>query len=252
MTFLKKIIPFLFLVLIWQLLISYELANELILPSPTTVWHAFVRAFTVGELYIDIAQSVHRVLVGFLSAAFLGVLIGLWAGYSKCIAFFVTPLCELLRPIPPIAWIPIAILWFGLGNAPAYFIVFVGSFFPIFINTFLGVKTLRLNYINVARNFGASSPCIFSDVVIPGSAAHIMRGLRIGLGLAWTSVISAELVGAQNGLGYMIQMNRIMLKTQNVIVGMITIGIIGLIMNYGMALLERKLTFWNRETIEYI
>jgi len=106
-------------------------------------------------------------------------------------------------------------------------------------------------HLNVARNFGASRFVILTDVLLPGSLPRILYGLRIGLGLGWTSVISAELVGAQSGLGYMIQLNRIMLKTENIIAGMIAIGIAGLVMNYLMLILERKLTFWNQQTTIY-
>ncbi len=251
MRILKKILPFLAIILIWQFLVHLKLVNEYILPAPVNIFQAFIRLAKSGELFIDLLESVKRVLVGFLIASFFGVILGTISGYIRKISDVLTPLCEFLRPIPPIAWIPIAILWFGLGDRPAYFIVFVGAFFPIFVNSYWGIRESKIMHLNVARNFGASRFVILTDVLLPGSLPRILYGLRIGLGLGWTSVISAELVGAQSGLGYMIQLNRIMLKTENIIAGMIAIGIAGLAMNYLMLILERKLTFWNQQTTIY-
>lgn len=248
MRILKKLLPFLVVIIIWQLLIHLKLVNEYILPSPVNIFKAFIRLAKSGELFIDLSNSIKRVLVGFSMASFLGVGLGIISGYFRKVSDVFTPLVEFLRPIPPIAWIPIAILWFGLGDKPAYFIVFVGAFFPIFINSYWGIRETRITHLNVARNFGASRSVILTDVLLPGSLHRILHGLRIGLALGWTSVISAELVGAQSGLGYMIQLNRIMLKTENIIAGMITIGIAGLVMNYLMLILERRLTSWNQQT----
>ncbi len=248
MRILKKILPFLVVIIIWQSLIYFKLLNEYILPSPVNIFKAFTRLAESGELFINLLDSVKRVSVGFLIASFLGVGLGIIAGYFRKVADVLTPLSEFLRPIPPIAWIPIAILWFGLGDRPAYFIVFVGAFFPIFINCYWGIRESRVMHLNVAQNFGASRMVILTDVLLPGSLPRILHGLRIGLGFGWTSVIAAELVGAQSGLGYMIQLNRIMLRTENIIAGMISIGIAGLIMNYLMLILEKRLTYWNEQT----
>ncbi len=245
----KKILPFLVLISLWQLVSWLGLLNTGIIPGPAAVFKSFLKMLYSGELPLDIFDSVKRVFIGFIFAAVFGVTLGALLSYFKRASFIFTPIIELLRPIPPIAWIPIAILWFGLGDKPAYFIVFVGSFFPIFINSFWGIRETKAIHLNVARNFGASSLILFTDVLLPCSLPKILHGLRIGLGLAWTSVISAELVGAQSGLGYMIQLNRIMLKTPNIIAGMIVIGIIGFTMNYFMHILERKLTPWNKDTI---
>jgi NitT/TauT family transport system permease protein/sulfonate transport system permease protein len=249
MKIIKRCLPFLFIIVVWQVLVHLKWVNEFILPAPVDIFKAFIQLIKSGELLFDILNSLKRVGIGFLLASVCGVSLGLAAAYSRILSETLTPIFEFLRPIPPIAWIPIAILWFGLGDSPAYFIVFVGAFFPIFINTYWGIRSSKVTYVNVARNFGASRFMILTDVLLPASLPDILRGLKIGLGLAWTSVISAELVGAQSGLGYMIQLNRIMLKTYNIIVGMITIGVVGLAMNYLMTVCERKLTFWNKETI---
>lgn len=234
--------------MIWQILIHLKLVNDYILPPPVNIFKALIRLAKSGELFTNLLDSIKRVLVGFLIASFLGVGSGIISGYFRKVSDALTPIFEFLRPIPPIAWIPIAILWFGLGDKPAYFIVFVGAFFPIFINSYWGIRETRITHLNVARNFGANRFIILTDVLLPDSLPRILHGLRIGLGLGWTSVIAAELVGAQSGLGYMIQLNRIMLKTENIIAGMISIGIAGLVMNYLMLMLERRLTSWNQQT----
>lgn len=249
MKILKKALPFFAVLLIWELLFRFGLLNEYLLPSPLSVAKAGLALAGSGELFLDLFASVKRVLAGFLAAAVFGLALGTLSGYGRRLSDAIMPLCEFLRPIPPIAWIPIAILWFGLGDNPAYFIVFIGAFFPIFINSYWGVRESRLMHLNVARNFGASRFIVLTDVLLPGSLPRILHGLRIGLGLGWTSVISAELVGAQSGLGYMIQMNRIMLRTENIIAGMVTIGLAGLLMNYLMLLLEKRLLAWRQDTL---
>ena len=246
----KKFLPFILVLLVWHVSAELGLFNRNLLPGPASVLSAFVRLARSGHIFVHAASSIKRVTAGFIIASFLGIMLGTLSGYSRRLSDMLKPLFEFLRPIPPIAWIPLAILWFGLGDKPAIFIVFVGSFFPIFIYSYWGVRSTRMAYIDIAKNFGSGRLLVFTDIILPGSLPSLMRGLKIGLALAWTSVISAELVGAQSGLGYMIQLNRIMLKTDNIIAGMISIGLIGLGMIYLMRILERKLTFWNRGRLE--
>jgi NitT/TauT family transport system permease protein/sulfonate transport system permease protein len=246
----KILFPFLTIILIWQLFGYFNLLNEYLLPTPFKVIKALINLSQTGELFLNVMNSLKRVFIGFILASLFGITLGVGSGYFKKLSEFLLPLFEALRPIPPIAWIPIAVLWFGLGDSPAYFIVFIGAFFPIFTNSYWAVRANKLKHVNLARNFNASKFFIIKEIIIPSSLPRILTGLRIGLGLAWTSVIAAELVGAQSGLGYMIQMNRIMLRPYNIIAGMITIGLIGLIMNQLMLIIEKKLTSWNQGTLE--
>jgi NitT/TauT family transport system permease protein/sulfonate transport system permease protein len=140
-----------------------------------------------------------------------------------------------------------AILWFGVGDAPSYFLVFIGAVFPIFVNTFAAVRSIDRTQINAALCLGAGPLMLISDVLIPASLPIIFPGLRIGLGVGWMCVVAAELIAAQSGLGYMIQQNRVLLQTQNVIAGMITIGIIGFAMSAAMGAVERRLISWNQQ-----
>jgi len=149
----------------------------------------------------------------------------------------------LIRPISVIAWIPIAILWFGLGDRSAWFLIFLGSFFPIFTNTYFGVRSVQPIHIQVAQCLGAGR-WLFLREVLPSALPYILSGMRIGLGTGWTCVIAAELITASSGLGYMIQVARAMIETEKVLGGMVIIGAIGFAMNYLMGAIERRLTLW--------
>lgn len=242
----RLLIPIISLLLLWQILSSLGILNSQFLPSPLNVGRELVDSLINQNLLVDILASLKRVVVGFLIAAVLGIGVGLFAGFNRTAANFVTPLVELFRPIPPIAWIPLAILWFGLGDKPAYFLVFLGAFFPIFTNVFFGVTAVEETYKRAAYSLGATKRYFITDILIPASLPHIFTGMRIGLGVGWIVVITAELVGAQSGLGYMIQFNRLLLETPKVIVGMVVIGILGFLLNRLMAQLERKLVPWEK------
>ena len=183
-------------------------------------------------------------VVGFSLATIVGVGLALLFGYYKTIGEYFRPIVEILRPIPPIAWIPIAILFFGLGNTSAYFIVFLGAFFPIFTNTYFGVASLPKIYKNVASSFELSRFIFFRKILFQFSLPYIFVGLKIGIGMAWICVIAAELIGAQSGLGYFIQLNRLLLQTDKMLVGMILIGIIGYFLNYIISKIEKLTVKW--------
>lgn len=250
MSFLRQaaIVLFILIVLVavWELSAVLFPEQTKILPPPHEVARAFVDAFEEGKLISDSAASLKRIGVGFLLAAVVGIIVGLTMASVSAFSSTMGPIIELFRPIPPIAWIPIAVLWFGIGDKPAYFIVLLGAFFPIFTNAYMGFKSVDSIHIRAARALGASPLMIVRTVVLPSALPFIITGLRIGLGTAWICVITAELVGAQSGLGYMIQLNRLMLQTDRVIVGMIVIALIGFLMNECARLVERAITPWRR------
>ncbi len=227
-------------ILLWQLLAWAGWINTQVLPPPrqlaATTWEMALS----GELITHILASTRRVLVGFMLAVGIGLTVGLALGAGRRLDRYLSPLVELLRPIPPIAWIPLAILWFGIGDQPAYFIVTLGAFFPIFVNSYHGIRQVHPLYIRAAQCMGATRRLLITDVLLPAALPAILTGLRVGIGVAWTSVIAAELVGAQSGLGYMIQTNRILLRTDKIVVGMLAIGVVGLVINQGVTLLERR------------
>ena len=243
----KPILFIVILILLWQS-IYFIFPNKIyLLPSPVEVIIAFIDVLISGEIFIHILTSLQRVLVGFFIASFVGIILAIFLGYYRKISDYIKPLIEIIRPIPPIAWIPIAILLFGLGNISSYFIVFLGAFFPVFTNTYFGVISLPKIYKNVADSFEISEHIFIKKILFYFSLPYILAGLKIGIGMAWMSVIAAELIGAQSGLGYFIQINRLLLRTDNILVGMILIGIVGFILSKLISLIEKILMPWRKE-----
>lgn len=227
----KKVFVVIFLITLWQLYFNIFGSVNSFLPSPLEIIIAFIDGLKSGEISEHILNSLLRVGIGFFVAAILGIGSGLFVSQNKKIELFLLPIIDLLQPIPPIAWIPIAILMFGLGNTSAYFIVFMGGFFPIFTNTYLGVSSIPNIYKNIAKTYEFSPLKYVKNVLFGYSLPYIFTGLRVGMSMSWMSVIAAELIGAQSGLGYFIQINRLLLRTDNVVLGMILIGVLGMTLN---------------------
>ncbi|CAM5465741.1 Putative aliphatic sulfonates transport permease protein SsuC OS=Afipia felis OX=1035 GN=ssuC_1 PE=3 SV=1 [Afipia felis] len=237
-------------IVLWEALAAMDVINPLLLPPPTVLFHTMYDMLVDGSMLVHAAASLQRVVVGFIIAAIVGIAFGVVLGWWTSASDFIRPIVEALRPIPPIAWTPLAILWFGVGNAPSYFLVFIGAVFPIFVNTFAAVKGLDRTQVNAALCLGANSRLLITDVVIPAALPIIFPGLRIALGVGWMCVVAAELIAAQSGLGYMIQQSRMLLQTNNVLAGMIVIGVIGFAMNAGMVWLEHFLIPWKVERVK--
>lgn len=241
----RKAINIIILLLVWQSAYFFGVKNS-ILPLPFEIIGAFFETIMKGQIFVHVFFSIQRVLIGFGVAVLLGVSFALASGFNKFLEDLINPLVELLRPIPPIAWIPIAILLFGIGDSSSYFIVFLGAFFPIFTNSFFGTKSLPQVYRNVCASFEIKNFRFIKNVLFRFSLPYIFTGMKIGLGTAWMSVIAAEFIGAQSGLGYYIQINRLMLNIDQVIVGMIFIGLIGYLLNRVMSLLEKLALPWKQ------
>ncbi|NBO86194.1 MAG: ABC transporter permease [Burkholderiaceae bacterium] len=167
-------------------------------------------------------------------------------GCFKWINEQVDPIIEILRPIPPIAWIPLSILWFGVGNTQNQFIIFLGIFFPILLNTIDAVKNVEPNLIRAARCLGANHWNVITRVILRAALPQIVTGIRIGLGVGWMALVAAELVGANSGLGFLINDARTVLRTDFILDGMIAIGLIGLIIDRIIRIAARKLMPWSR------
>jgi ABC-type nitrate/sulfonate/bicarbonate transport system permease component len=237
----RYLLPIPFLLIAWELAARLGYINANLFPPPTAIARALSDLASTGMLWRDVLASIIRVSVGFSIAATVGTGLGLLLGRLNGVARYVLPLVELIRPISVIAWIPIAILWFGLGDKPAWFLIALGAFFPIFTNAYDGARSLADVYVRVSRCFGAPRWLFIRQVLIPATLPHIMTGLRIGLGTGWTCVIAAELISATSGLGYMIQLARTTIETEKVLAGMVVIGLIGFAMNALMLLVERAL-----------
>lgn len=232
------IIPFICLIIIWGIL-AQNFQPDL-LPSPIVVGKAILELATTGELFSHILTSLFRVFSGFLLAAVCAVPIGIILGWYKKAGNTFSPLIEVFRTISPISWIPLAILWFGIGDFPAIFIIFISSFFPILIATIHAGRQIDPVLLRVAENFGAHGIKLFTHVILPASFPYIIIGLRISLGISWVVIVAAEMVGMRAGLGYLIMDARNFLRTDFVIAGMVTIGVIGFMIDRIMLYLEKR------------
>jgi len=251
-------------ILLWQAVASAGLVNPQVLPAPSEVGRKWVEyllplvpfaeysgggwwawAFS-GELVVDTLTSLYRVVVGFAIGAALALPLGLAMGASPRVYSWMNPLVQILRPIPPIAYIPLAILWFGLGNPPAVFLIALGAFFPVLMNTIAGVRQVDGIYLRAARNLGAGRGTMFRRVILPAAVPYILSGVRIGIGTAFIVVIVSEMIAVNNGLGFRILEAREYFWSDKIIAGMITIGILGLAIDIGMNRLNNYLLRWHR------
>jgi len=212
---------------------------SVVFPTPWQVVTGTVELIRDGTLWEHIGASLFRVGAGFGLAVIVAVPLGLWMGWVKGAYATLNPLFQMLRPISPIAWIPIAILWFGVGNVSPIFLIFISSVFPMVVQTTTGVHTIEKRYLRAAANFGVSRATLFRQVVIPAVLPQIIVGMRIGLGVAWLVVVAAEMIALRSGLGYLIIDSRNAGNRYDlVIAGMIIIGLIGLLLDGFMRLLE--------------
>ena len=235
------------LLVVWQFISARVLdeTTRALLPPPTAVAAAAWELIVSGELFRHLFDSLRREFVAFLwslVAIPLGVAMGWWKGFNDQ----VDSLVEMLRPIPPLAWIPLSILWFGIGDLQNQFIIFLGIFFPILLNTITGVKGVEPNLVRAARCLGSDEWTVLSQVVVRAALPQIVTGIRIGLGVGWMALVAAELVGASSGLGFLINDARTILRTDIVIVGMITIGLVGLVLDLFIRRITGRLLPWSR------
>lgn len=213
--------------------------HSLIFPTPWAVVTGTWELIYNGTLWQHIAASLTRVAIGFGLAVCVAVPLGLWMGWVRGAYRTLNPLFQILRPISPIAWIPIAILWFGIGDVSPIYLIFISSVFPMVVQTTVGVHTIEKRYLRAAENFGVPRRTLFTRVVIPAVLPQIVVGMRIGLGVAWLVVVAAEMIALHSGLGYMIMDSRNAGNRYDLVVaGMIIIGLIGLSLDGLMRLLE--------------
>ena len=258
----STIVPITLLV-IWETLSLGKVINPQILPAPSQIfckWIEYAKPLEPyqagemnfifwlfsGELPHDSLSSLSRVLGGFFIGAGLALPLGLVMGTSRWFYKLFNPLIQILRPIPPIAYIPLAILWFGLGNPPAFFLIGLGAFFPVLMNTISGVRNVDSLYLRAAQNLGAGGATLFIRVILPAASPSILTGLRVGFGVAFIVVIIAEMIAVNDGLGFRILEAREFLWSDKIIAGMISIGLLGLGIDTVMSRLNSHLLRWHR------
>lgn len=244
------LISFAFLLAVWQMgsMVSH---GRLLIPAPLEVFQAFFESFVkpIGKNTIleHAAISLGRVLLGYFVAAVIGIVLGILMGVSPAARAIINPIFEFVRPIPPIAWIPLSILWFGLGSANKVFIIFIGSFTYITINTYEGARNVDPQLIGAAKMLGAGKRRIFTHVIFPSSVPYIFAGLQIALGVSWAADVAAEIIYSQSGVGWIITMGMNNGNYTQIMVGIIAIGVIGYLLSTIMRIVEGRLCRWNRQ-----
>lgn len=232
---------------IWYLCSAVlHLKPDYVLPSPVQVLRALLEKLTVkapdgATLFGHILSSLKVAVAGYLLGAGVGVPLGILMAWFRRVDMFVTPLFDLIRPVPAIAWIPLMILWFGIGLGAKAAIIFLSAFVPCVINSYAGIKQAKAVHLWVAQTFGATGKEMLFTVAIPSALPLIFTGLRISLGTAWTSLCAAEMLASNKGLGYMIQLNRTLARADLIIVAMLTIGVMGTLFTAGLNALEKRI-----------
>lgn len=232
-----------FLVL-WELISRSGLYNIKLFPPPTTVALAFIEMAEEGVLLSDIFISLTRVIVGFSLGSMLGIGFGILAGRSKLFERTLGQLIQLFRPIPIIAFVSLSMIWFGLGEMSKYFLILWGVFFPVWLNTYTGVTKVAVSYIRAAQSFGASKKNILFEIIIPAALPYIATGLRIGISYAYICLVVAEITGASQGLGYRIELTRLVFRIDKMIAVLVVLGVLGALSDWFFVWCRNKWLPW--------
>ena len=217
--------------LLWWGLVEFYEINERVFPGPIIVFESFWQLLVDGSLLKHTVASLYRVTVGFYFAAVLGIPLGIFIGRCLLARNLFNPVIQFLRPISPLAWIPLAMLWFGIGDKPAIFLIFLACFFPLVVSTTIAVSSINKVYFQVASNFNFTRSETLLKIIIPAIIPDLVTALRLTVSIAWLVVVAAEMIAVQSGLGYLILDSRNALRMDYVMVGMIVIGLIGLILD---------------------
>lgn len=228
----------------WELTVYMQLVRSVLLPPPTTVIAKLQGHWGKHYLQIHIASSLQRLFTAFLLAVVTGVPIGFLIANFRKFSDYIDPILNLVRVIPPPAWLPFAILWFGIGNPPAIYIIWLGSFFPILLNTIRGIKNTQQIHIESIVNLGGSKMDVYRRVMLPSAFPTIFTGVRIGFGIGWVCLVTAELVAVDAGLGWMIEDARNMLDTPTVLGGMVVICMFGILFDTILRKTEQAIVRW--------
>ncbi|MFT3719212.1 ABC transporter permease [Pseudorhodoferax sp.] len=234
-------------VALWHALFLWN-ANPLQLPSPASVLSALRDLAASGELLEHAGISATRLLVALAIAIVLAVPLGFWMGASRTAEAYIDPMVELLRPISGIAWLPLALFIFGIGDTlPVFIMVYVG-FFPILINTMAGVRQTDRKLVAAAHTMGVGRTALLLHVLVPAALPMVMVGVRLAFAASWAAIVAAELIGSPSGLGFAIEWNRQMLMTPNVFAFIAVIGLVGYLCDLALRALQRRLTPWSEGT----
>lgn len=220
--------PFIPIVILWEIMARSGIFSEFLFPSPKSVFLSGVNLLVNGDLLKNTLDSTFRLFIGFFVATLVAIPLGVLMGLNRYVARFFDPLINLTQAIPGLAWIPLALVWFGAGFKSMTFIIFMAVFFPVIFNTLGGVRGTNQTFVWAVLTLGGDKWNVLKEVVFPGALPSIVIGIRLGMGYGWRAVIAAEMIAAASGLGYMIFDARNWLDTPVVIVGMVVMGLIWL------------------------
>lgn len=242
--FLKVVAPIV-LLLVWYIGSVTGILNKHILPSPVKVGETLIKLIGNGELAENLLVSGGRVIKGFALGSAIGILSGVLMGLSKKLNKILSSLVSIFRPIPMIAWIPLLILWLGIGEGSKVAVIIIGTLWPVLLNTISGILSADKKLLEVARVLEKNKKEVLFNVILPSAWPSIFTGIRLGVSTAWTCVVAAEMVAASSGIGYMITYARELSQPDVVLAGVFTIGIVGLLIDFMIVKLQKRLLRWN-------
>lgn len=255
------VLSFIGLLIIWQLAVTFGDFNPTLFPAPIKVWQAFCELFTTGlkgsssgiTLLFHIRDSLFRFVIGYFAAVILGVLTGLLLGWFPKAYAYVNPVVQLIRPIAPVAWLPFIVLWMGIGDVPAIAIIFIAGFFPVLLSVVTAVKNIDPIFLKVAKNFDLNQFETLYKIVFPAVFPQIANSLHLALGTCWIFLVSGEMVGSQSGLGFLIMDSKNCIRADALLAAMITIGVVGLLLDMLIGLFEKWVAkTWGFGIVQYI
>ena len=240
------------LLAVWWAVAALQLISPLFLPPPGQVLQKLIptagpRGFMDAALWQHLAASLTRIVIALLAAVLIGVPVGIAMGLNSTVRGILDPLIELYRPVPPLAYLPLMVIWFGIGETSKILLIYLAIFAPVAMSALAGVKSAQQVRIRAARSLGASRAQVLWLVILPGALPEILTGLRIGLGVGWSTLVAAELIAATRGLGFMVQSAGEFLATDVVLAGIAVIAIIAFLLELGLRALQRRLTPWHGE-----
>lgn len=247
-----SIATLLVLVVVWWAVTALKLISPLFLPAPQQVLHqlyviASPQGFMDATLWQHLAASLTRILIALLAAVVIGVPVGIAMGLNNTVRGILDPLIELYRPVPPLAYLPLMVIWFGIGETSKILLIYLAIFAPVALSAVAGVRSVSQVRVRAAQALGASKLQVLRYVVLPSALPEILTGIRIGLGVGWSTLVAAELIAATRGLGFMVQSAGEFLATDVVIAGISVIALIAFSLEIGLRALQRKLTPWHGE-----
>lgn len=257
----QVVVSFGILIIIWQLVATFGNFNSALFPAPSKVLSAFVELLTSGlkgstsdaTLISHLGASLYRFVIGYISSVVVAVLLGLILGWFNKVYAYIDPVVQLLRPIAPVAWAPFIVLWFGIGDIPAITIIFIAGFFPVLLSTISAVRGIDPIYLKVAKNFGLSQFSTLTKIVFPAIFPQIASSLHLALSTSWIFLVSGEMVGSQSGLGFLIMDTKNCIRSDALLATMITIGLVGLILDRLIGLAEKGISKkWGFGVTKYI